>query len=135
MQGGVVLGADTRSTAGTVVADKNCEKIHFIADNIFCCGAGTAADTEHVTEMVASHLKLHKYATGRPSKVITALTLLKQHLFKYQGHISAALVLGGYDFNGPHLFTVCFAGSKLKCMLLFLRHIQTSVVCCVKRAA
>lgn len=101
-----MLGADTRSTAGTVVADKNCEKIHYIADNIYCCGAGTAADTEHVTEMVASHLKLHSYSTGRQSKVITALTLLKQHLFKYQGHISAALVLGGYDFNGPHLFTV-----------------------------
>ena len=106
LQDGVVLGADTRSTASTIVADKNCEKIHFIADNIYCCGAGTAADTEHVTEMVASHLKLHKYATGRESKVITALTLLKQHLFKYQGHISAALVLGGFDFNGPHLFTV-----------------------------
>ena len=29
-QGGVVLGADTRSTAGTTVADKNCEKIHYI---------------------------------------------------------------------------------------------------------
>jgi hypothetical protein len=112
VQGGVVLGADTRSTAGTVVADKNCEKIHFIADNIYCCGAGTAADTEHVTEMVASHLKLHKYATGRQAKVITALTLLKQHLFKYQGHISAALVLGGYDFNGPHLFTVRTMFSK-----------------------
>lgn len=44
-----MLGADTRSTAGTTVADKNCEKIHHIADNIKCCGAGTAADTEAVT--------------------------------------------------------------------------------------
>ena len=25
---------------------------------------------------------------------------------RYQGHISAALVLGGVDLNGPHLFTV-----------------------------
>ena len=48
-QDGVVLGADTRSTAGTTVADKNCEKIHYIAPNIYCCGAGTAADTENVT--------------------------------------------------------------------------------------
>lgn len=48
LQGGVVLGADTRSTAGTRVADKNCEKIHCIAPNIFCCGAGTAADTKNV---------------------------------------------------------------------------------------
>ena len=38
----MVLGADTRSTNGDTVADKNCEKIHFIAPNIYCCGAGTA---------------------------------------------------------------------------------------------
>ena len=33
-QDGVVLGADTRATEGTVVADKNCSKIHYIAKNI-----------------------------------------------------------------------------------------------------
>lgn len=48
-EGGVVLGADTRSTNGETVADKNCEKIHYLAPNIYCCGAGTAADTESVT--------------------------------------------------------------------------------------
>ena len=42
-KGGVVLGADTRATEGDTVADKNCEKIHYIADNIWCCGAGTSA--------------------------------------------------------------------------------------------
>ena len=46
---GIVLGADTRSTSGATVADKNCEKIHYIAPNIYCCGAGTAADTEALT--------------------------------------------------------------------------------------
>lgn len=108
---GVVLGADTRSTAGTVVADKNCEKIHYIAPNIYCCGAGTAADTENVTGMISSSLELHRYATGRDTRVITAMTLLKSHLFRYQGHVSAALVLGGVDFTGPHLFTVYPHGS------------------------
>lgn len=46
--GGVVLAADTRATAGRIVV-KNCNKIHFIAKNITCCGAGTAADCEYVT--------------------------------------------------------------------------------------
>ena len=81
-QDGVVLGADTRSTAGTTVADKNCEKIHYIAPNIYCCGAGTAADTENVTGMISSQLELHRYGTGRDSRVVTAMTLLKSHLFK-----------------------------------------------------
>ena len=49
LQDGVILGADTRATEGPIVADKNCEKIHYIAPNIYCCGAGTAADTEAVT--------------------------------------------------------------------------------------
>lgn len=108
---GVVLGADTRSTSGSTVADKNCAKIHYIAPNIYCCGAGTAADTENVTNMVAAQLELHRYATGRKSRLITSLTMLKQHLFKYQGQVSAALVLGGVDLNGPHLFTVYPHGS------------------------
>lgn len=33
-QDGVVLGADTRATSSEVVADKMCEKIHYIAPNI-----------------------------------------------------------------------------------------------------
>lgn len=108
---GVILGADTRATEGSIVADKNCEKIHKLAPNIRCCGAGTAADTENVTDMVSSQLELHRYATGRDSRVVTALTLLKSHLFSYQGHVSAALVLGGYDITGPHLHAVYPHGS------------------------
>merc|ERR1719201_1449299 len=108
---GVVLGADTRATEGPIVADKNCEKIHYMAPNIYCCGAGTAADTENVTGMIASQLELHKFRTGRESRVVTSLTLLKSHLFRYQGYVSAALVLGGVDCKGPHLFTVFPHGS------------------------
>ena len=36
--------------------------------------------------MIASNLELHRMATKRDSRVVTALTQLKTHLFKYQGH-------------------------------------------------
>jgi hypothetical protein len=39
------------------------------------------------------------------------MTLLKSHLFKYQSHVSAALVLGGVDLHGPHLYTIYPHGS------------------------
>ncbi|KAF8037637.1 hypothetical protein BT93_B0491 [Corymbia citriodora subsp. variegata] len=110
-QDGVILGADTRATEGPIVCDKNCEKIHYMAPNIYCCGAGTAADTEAVTDMVSSQLQLHRYHSGRESRVVTALTLLKRHLFNYQGHVQAALVLGGVDVTGPHLHTIYPHGS------------------------
>jgi len=108
---GVVLGADTRATEGPIVADKNCEKIHYIAPNIYCCGAGTSADTENTTALISSKLALHRLATGRPSRMATALTMLKQMLFKYQGHIGAYLVLGGIDITGPQLHTIHAHGS------------------------
>eukprot|EP01130_Rhizamoeba_saxonica_P006889 TRINITY_DN2764_c0_g1_i1.p1 TRINITY_DN2764_c0_g1~~TRINITY_DN2764_c0_g1_i1.p1 ORF type:complete len:259 (+),score=58.21 TRINITY_DN2764_c0_g1_i1:115-891(+) len=112
--GGVVLGADTRATEGPIVADKNCEKIHYITDNIYCCGAGTAADTEMTTALISSQLELHRLATGRQPRVITALTMLKKLLFKYQGHISAALILGGVDHTGAHLYNIFPHGSTQK---------------------
>ncbi len=108
---GVVLGADTRATGGSEVVDKNCEKIHYIAPNIYCCGAGTAADTEKTTDLIASNLELLRLSTGTPSRVVTALTLVKRMLYKYQGHVSAALILGGVDVHGPHLYSIHPHGS------------------------
>jgi len=108
---GVILGADTRATNDSTVCDKNCEKIHYIAPNIYCCGAGTAADTENSTGLISSKLTLHRLSTGRKSRVVTAQTLLANMLFKYQGHVSAALVLGGYDVDGPHLYSIHPHGS------------------------
>ena len=47
-------------------------------------------------------------------RVGTALRMLKQHLFHYQGHIGAYLVLGGVDITGPNLYTVHAHGSTDK---------------------
>jgi 20S proteasome subunit beta 2 len=111
---GVVLGADTRATGGTEVAEKNCEKIHYLAPNMYCCGAGTAADTEKTTDLIASQLALLRLETQSQSRIVTACTLLKRRLFRYQGHISAALVLGGCDINGPHVYQIYPHGSTGK---------------------
>lgn len=113
-KGGVVLGADTRATNDTEVAEKNCQKIHYMAPNIYCCGAGTAADTEKTTELMASQLELLRLDTKRQSRVVTACTLLKRMLFRYQGHVSAALVLGGCDANGAHIYQIYPHGSTSK---------------------
>lgn len=113
---GVILGGDTRATEDTIVADKNCKKIHYLADNMYCCGAGTAADTEMTTQMISSQLELHRLNTGRLVPVCTANTLIKQLLFRYEGHIGAALVLGGCDLDGPHLYCIYPHGSTDKHM-------------------
>eukprot|EP01035_Chromulina_nebulosa_P020371 gene20371-26439_t len=72
---GIVLGADTRATA----------------PNIYCCGAGTAADTEKTTDLIASNLELMRLSSG---------------------NVSAALILGGVDIHGPHLYSIQPHGSS-----------------------
>ncbi|XP_035649131.1 proteasome subunit beta type-10 [Oncorhynchus keta] len=108
---GVILGADTRATDDMVVADKNCMKIHYIAPNIYCCGAGVAADAEVTTQMMSSNVELHSLSTGRPPLVVTVTRQLKQMLFRYQGHIGSSLIVGGVDVTGAHLYSVYPHGS------------------------
>lgn len=82
--------------------------------------------------MISSNILLHELSTGRKPRVATAMTMLKQMLFqyvlsvsgtmslahwllyRYQGHIGAALVLGGIDETGSHLFTIHPHGSTDK---------------------
>nr|ACI68599.1 Proteasome subunit beta type-7 precursor [Salmo salar] len=108
---GVILGADTRATDDMVVADKNCMKIHYIAPNIYCCGAGVAADAEVTTQMMSSNVELHSLSTGRPPLVVMVTRQLKQMLFRYQGHIGSSLIVGGVDVTGAHLYSVYPHGS------------------------
>ncbi|EHL02712.1 putative proteasome subunit beta type-7 [Glarea lozoyensis 74030] len=81
---------------------------------IWCAGAGTAADTEFTTALISSQLELHSLSTGRKPRVVTCMTMLKQHLFRYQGHIGAYLVVAGVDPTGVGLFTVHAHGSTDK---------------------
>lgn len=110
---GVVLCADTRSTNGPIVADKNCKKIHYIADKIRCCGAGTAADTRAVTAMCSKELMLFKYKYLKEPFITHGTRLVEDYLVKYGGHIGAALILGGVDsINGPSLVSISPDGNS-----------------------
>lgn len=66
------------------------------------------------TKLISSQLELHRLNTGRTVPVRTANQLLKQMLFRYQGHVSAALVLGGVDNQGPHIYQIYPHGSTDK---------------------
>lgn len=109
----MVLGADTRATEGPIVANKNCLKIHYLAPNMRCCGAGTAADCDAVTSMMASQLELIRLNTGRECRVANAATLMSNYLFNYGGYIGAYLIVGGVDCKGPHIVSVSADGVQM----------------------
>jgi 20S proteasome subunit beta 2 len=61
----LILAADTRSTDGTIVADKKCKKLHALSNNIWCAGAGTSADVEALVRRV----KFTFWKSGMQSKL------------------------------------------------------------------
>ena len=112
----IVIACDSRASAGHIVADKKAFKLHKLADNIYCGGAGTAADLTFASDFIQTKLSLHKLTTGRMPTVKTAVTLYKRHLFNYGGHIGCYLTLGGYDHEGAHLYVVDATGLAYQCM-------------------
>lgn len=87
------------------------QRVH-VQINFSCCGAGTAADTEMTTDMISSQIELHRLNTNRVVPVAAANQMIKQYLFRYQGYIGAALILGGVDSTGPHLYNIHPHGSS-----------------------
>lgn len=60
--GGVVVGADSRTTTGAYIANRVTDKLTPVHDRIFCCRSGSAADTQAVADIVQYYLRLEEFA-------------------------------------------------------------------------
>lgn len=60
-EGGVVIGADSRTSSGTYVANRVTDKLTRITDKIYCCRSGSAADTQAIADIVAYSLNFLEY--------------------------------------------------------------------------
>merc|ERR1719242_2443785 len=58
-----------------------------------------------------SQMELFRMHVGTMPRVCTVVRRLSTMLFKYQGYIGCALVLGGVDVTGPHLYQIYPHGS------------------------
>ena len=54
---GVVLGADSRVSTGSYVANRVSDKIVQLSEHIFACRSGSAADTQALTDYVRFYLQ------------------------------------------------------------------------------
>ncbi|NXV98035.1 PSB6 protein, partial [Calonectris borealis] len=120
--GGVVIGADSRTTTGSYVANRVTDKLTPVHDRIFCCRSGSAADTQAVADAVAYQLAFHRYrpragqgGAGRggahptaaalphsveleePPRVRTAARLFQQTCYRYREELSAGVIVAGWD--------------------------------------
>lgn len=57
----VILGADSRVSTGTYIANRTSDKIAQLSPHIYCCRSGSAADTQFLTDVVKHFLSQLAY--------------------------------------------------------------------------
>ncbi len=111
---GVVLGADTKSTVGLLVANKHSRKIHLLSRNIYACGCGTSADCVQLARAVKNQLGSMQFdyqvVTDErvPDSVDISARLLSDMMYSNVGgrNPECSFIVGGVDNLGPKLYTV-----------------------------
>ena len=113
----VILAADTRATDGTTVADSRCEKLHQLAMNVWCAGAGTSGDVEAIVRSVKFMFwkrgimnevgnmgrNVSPYISSQNDEDVPIASLpamlhcLRTQLQKTRGQFGVNLLVGGYD--------------------------------------
>jgi len=85
--GGVVLGADSRTSTGTYVANRVSDKLTALHHHIYCCRSGSAADTQALSDYVRYFLASHSIDLGRAPAVFTAAKLMSTMIYRNKDNL------------------------------------------------
>jgi proteasome beta subunit len=109
-----VLATDHRATAGRLVSHTDTQKLFMIDRHLGMTIAGLVGDAQELVRIATSEAKLYSMKHDRPMAVRAAAgvmaNLLNQRKF---APFEVALLMGGVDRTGPHLFSLDEAGGSI----------------------
>lgn len=113
---GIILAADKRATAGTMIVDKRTKKILQVADAMAVTTAGTVSDVQLLVKLLRAEIKLKTIKTGRNTTVKEAANLLAGMVYSNIRKHSmipgiSHFLFAGKDKTGYHLYDVFADGS------------------------
>ncbi|EDV24245.1 Proteasome subunit beta type-6 [Trichoplax sp. H2] len=109
--GGVVIGADSRTTSGSYVVNRVTDKLTRISDSIYCCRSGSAADTQAIADIVAYSLNFHKMELDEEPLVETASSIFRDMCYRYRDSMVAGIICAGWDcFKGGQVYVIPLGG-------------------------
>eukprot|EP01098_Paradermamoeba_levis_P005635 TRINITY_DN2371_c0_g1_i1.p1 TRINITY_DN2371_c0_g1~~TRINITY_DN2371_c0_g1_i1.p1 ORF type:complete len:219 (+),score=68.03 TRINITY_DN2371_c0_g1_i1:180-836(+) len=112
--GGVVIGADSRTTTGAYISNRISDKLTPLHEKIFVCRSGSAADTQFVSELVTWFLEEHSVELNEPPLVKSAANVLARVVYNNK-HLLASLIVAGWDkHEGGSVYCIPIGGTLLK---------------------
>lgn len=115
-QNGVVLVADRRIPNPKLAEPSSLEKIHAIDEHAACATAGLVADARVLVEYARLTAQINRVTYAEPIPVellVRRICDYKQQYTQFGGvrPFGTALLVGGYDDDGVHLFETEPSGS------------------------
>ncbi len=113
---GIILAADRKATAGTMIVDKKAIKIHKIAGKMALTTSGSVSDLQLLTKLITAELSLKRYRTELEPLTKEAAHLLASLVYSNIRSFSIIpgithFILGGHDQNGYHIYDIFADGS------------------------
>lgn len=113
--GGVVLGADSRTSSGAYVANRVSDKVVPIHDYVWACRSGSAADTQAVVDYVKHYVDAHTTELGRLPRVKTCASVMQKIVYNNKDNLMAGLICGGWDpYEGGQVYEIPLGGTMMK---------------------
>jgi 20S proteasome subunit beta 1 len=110
-----VLGADSRVSTGTYIANRVSDKVAALHDSIFMCRSGSAADTQAISDYVRFFLSSHAIDINRPPSVKTAANLARKLCYENKDALMAGVIVGGWDpIDGGSVYVLPLGGTLMK---------------------
>ncbi|KAI5810240.1 nucleophile aminohydrolase [Peziza echinospora] len=112
---GVILGADSRTTTGSYIANRVTDKLTQVHDTIWCCRSGSAADTQAIADIVHYYLQMYQVNNNEAPTTHTAAAMFQELCYANKDHISAGMIIAGYDHRkGGEVYSIPLGGSLHK---------------------
>lgn len=113
--GGLVIGSESQASMGFFVASNTATKIYKITDYIAMTIAGGVADAQKIVDQIRAMAQLstldwRREPTVRSMAKLTSKILGQNRMLPYY----VALIVGGVDQEGAHIFTLGALGSILE---------------------
>lgn len=113
--GGVIIGADSRTSTGSYVANRVTDKLTRISDKIYCCRSGSAADTQAIADIVAYYMYYQENQQGKDPMVAEAAEEFKKYCYNYRDQLCAGIIVAGYDKEkGGQVYSIPLGGMMVR---------------------
>merc|ERR1711915_76982 len=110
---GVIIAADSRTSAGTYVMNRVSNKLTKLTDKIYCCRSGRSSHTQAISRIVSRYSKRISILDEKESRVkdIARIT----NLLISENDLTAAMIIAGYDdVERGSVYSIKLGGTMIK---------------------